>query len=221
MSLFFLKQQVRDIGTAAASFSFVAIIGTLHALPLSAADLKPEAVDALVKKAREYSNRKQWGKAQIVYRQILEERQKQWGRDDIRLVGPLNDVVRVTCVDGKCFDTMPYLSKLLSIRLKKSGPWNADVATTYALIAEANEKMQHYPEAIGNFKEAIKIRDHVFGKTDAMSVRTRLNVIRVALKNKDKAAARAMLLECQSLLSAQRKPQPDLEKLLSYYAAKI
>jgi tetratricopeptide (TPR) repeat protein len=222
VSLLLLKRrQTSCIAIAAAVFSLTAGTPAAHALPSSAAVRKPDAIESMEKKAREYSNRKQWGKAQIAYRQILEERQKQWGRDDIRLVGPLNDVVRVTCVDGKCSNTVPYLNDLLSIRKKKFGVWNADVATTYALMAEANEKMQRYPEAIKNFRESIKIRDRVFGKTAAMSVRTRMNVIRVALKNKDKAGARAMLLECQTLLSAQRNPQPELEKLLSYYSAKI
>ncbi len=192
-----------------------------YALPQAGVEPKSGAISALEKKGRQYSNRRQWSKAQDVYRQILIKRQKQWGPDDVRLIGPLNDVVRVTCVDGKCADTMPYLHDLLSIRLKKFGPWNADVATTYALIAEANEKMQRYPEAKDNFLEAVKIREHVFGKTAAISVRSRVNVIRVALKNKDKTAAKAMLLECQSLLRAQREPEPDLEKLLSNYAGKF
>ncbi len=187
-----------------------------QALPASS-----RSVEALEKEGRQYSNRRQWSKAQTVYGQVLTLRQKQWGRDDIRLTGPLNDVIRVTCVDGKCSDTVPYLNDLLAIRLKKFGPWNVDVATTYALIAEANEKMQRYRQAIKSFREAIKIRDHVFGKTAAISVRTRMNVIRVALKNKDKATAKAMLLECQTLLSAQRKPQPELEKVLSYYGSKM
>ncbi len=221
VSLLLKLRRASCIGIAAGVLILLAGAPAIHALPAPQAVAGADAVDALEKKAREYSNRKQWGKAQVLYRRILEERQKQWGYDDIRLVGPLNDVVRVTCVDGKCSDTVPYLSKLLSIRQKKFGSWNADVATTYALIAEANEKMQRYPEAIRNFKEAIKIRDHVFGKTAAMSVRTRMNVIRVALKNKDKATAKTMLLECQTLLTAQRKPQPELEKLLSYYAAKM
>ncbi len=182
---------------------------------------KSNDIKALEEKGKEYSNHRQWGKAQVVYGRILQKLEKQWGTDDPRLIKPLNDLVRVTCVDGKCADTVPYLNTLLKIRVKKFGPWNADVATTYALIAEANEKMQRYPEAIKNFRQAIKIRDHLFGKTAGMSVRTRLNVIRVALKNKDKTTARAMQLECQTLLSAQRNPEPELEKLLSYYARKI
>ncbi len=191
------------------------------ALPQAAQEPISGDIAVLETKGREYSNRRQWGKAQEVYGQILKKRQKQWGRDDVRLVGPLNDVVRVTCVDGKCADTVPYLRDLLSIRLKKFGEWHADVATTYALVAETNEKMQRYPEAMKNFLEAIKIRDHVFGKTAAISLRSRMNVIRVALKNKDKAQARAMLLECRTLLSAQKRPEPELDKLLSYYAGKI
>lgn len=204
----------------------VAVVSTtvLYELPLFSAELsssKSAEIKALEEKGRDYTTRRQWGKAQIVYGQILEKLQKQWGPDDPRLIKPLNDVVRVTCVDGKCSDTVPYLKSLLKIRLKKFGEWHADVATTYALLAEANEKMQKYGEAIRYFREAIKVRDHVFGKTSSMAVRTRLNVIRVALKNKDKTTARAMQLECQTLLDAQRKPEPELEKILSYYAGKI
>jgi tetratricopeptide (TPR) repeat protein len=207
----------------AAAVAALFMVGAHRSYALPQADVAPKsgAISALEEKGREYSNRRQWGKAQDVYRQILIKRQKQWGRDDVRLVGPLNDLVRVTCVDGKCADTVPYLRDLLSIRLKKFGQWNADVATTYALVAEANEKMQRYPEAKKNFLEAIKIRDHVFGETAAISVRSRINVIRVALKSQDKTAAGAMLHECRALLSGQGKPEPELEKLLSYYAGKI
>lgn len=175
----------------------------------------------LEKKGRQYSTTRQWGKAQAVYRQVLALREKEWGREDVRLIGTLNDVVRVTCVDGRCFDTIPYLHRLLAIRLKQFGTLHADVATTYALIAEANEKMRRYPAAVNNFKEAIKIRDHLYGKTDAICISSRMNMIRVSLKNKDKAAARAMLQECRNLLNAGKKPAPELEKLLNYYAGKL
>ncbi|MBX9949443.1 MAG: tetratricopeptide repeat protein [Candidatus Obscuribacterales bacterium] len=182
----------------------------------------PQAdLNALEKRGREYSNGKQWSKAQSVYREILAIRRKSWDASDPRLIGPLNDIIRVTCVDGKCSDTLPFLNELLAIRLKRLGTWHADVATTYALIAEANEKMQRYPEAIRNFNEATKIRDRVYGKTSGISVQSRMNVIRVALKQKDRVTAKSVLQECQTLLSAQNKPQPDLEKVLSYYAGKI
>lgn len=202
--------------STAAMFSFVQTPVSAQTKRLSESDLK-----SLETQGREYSNRRQWSKAQKVYRLVLHQRQKMWGTRDPRLIGPLNDVIRVTCVDGKCSDTVPFLKELLAIRLKQLGPWHADVATTYALIAEANEKMQRYPEAIKNFNEATKVRDHIYGKTAGISVQSRMNVIRIALKNKDKAAAKSMLQECQTLLSAQNKPQPELEKVLSYYAGKI
>lgn len=190
--------------------------------PSAAAPLSAESeLKALEQKGREYSNHKQWSKAQSVYRRILEKRRKTWSAFDPRLIGPLNDVIRVTCVDGKCSDTLPFLNDLLSIRVKTLGPWHADVATTYALIAEAEEKMQRYPAAIKNFNEATKIRDRVYGKTSGISVQSRMNVIRVALKMKDKVMAKTVMQECQTLLSAQNKPQPDLEKVLSSYASKI
>ena len=188
------------------------------AFALSDADMQ---IDALEKQARDHSNKRQWTKAQTGYKRILESRQKQWGRDDYRLIGPINDVVRVTCVDGKCADTVPYLNDLLRIRLKKLGRRNADVATTYALIAEASEKMNRYDAALLNFRQAVEIRDQLFGKTSEMSLRTRMNLIRVELKKNDKAAARKTLQECQTLLSATRKPRPEMEKLLSHFAAKF
>jgi tetratricopeptide (TPR) repeat protein len=186
--------------------------------PSAGAD--PE-MNALEKQAREYSDKRQWAKAQAVYGSILEKRRREWGPDDFRLVGPINNVVRVTCVDGKCADTVPYLQDLLRIRLKKFGLRNADVATTYALIAEANEKMRRYDEAMKNFGEAVQIRDELYGKTAEMSLRTRMNLIRVAIKKNDKAAARKNLQQCQTLLSATRKPRPEMEKLLSHFAEKI
>lgn len=204
-------------------YPFISMMLALNPLSFAvhAAPNPDGLIDAVEKQSREYSNKRQWAKAQTGYKRILEIRQKQWGRDDYRLVGPINDVVRVTCVDGKCADTVPYLNDLLRIRLKKLGHRNADVATTYALIAEASEKMNRYEEALINFRQAVEIRDQLFGKTAEISLRTRTNLIRVALKKKDKAAARKTLQECQTLLSATREPRPEMEKLLSYFAAKL
>lgn len=178
-------------------------------------------LSALERRGREYSNKRQWARAQSVYRTILEKRRQTLPPLDPRLIGPLNDVIRVTCVDGKCADTVPFLNDLLAIRLKHSGPWHADVATTYALIAEANEKMHRYPEAVKNFNQAAKVRDRIYGKSASISVQTRMNVIRIALKNGDKAAAKATLEECRALIRAAGKPQPELEKVLTYYASKV
>lgn len=218
MNLYFSNRaRLTCIATVSAGLTFFCLVNQVQAAPaMSEAQLK-----MLEAKGREYSNHKQWSKAQGVYRNILEERRKTWSANDPRLIGPLNDIIRVTCVDGKCSDTVPFLGELLSIRVKKLGPWHADVATTYALIAEANEKMQRYPAAIKNFNEATKIRDRLYGKTASISVQSRINVIRVALKNRDKANAKATLQECQALLSAAREPQPELEKVLSHYAGKI
>ena len=180
-----------------------------------------ETVDLLEKKGRQFSTTRQWGKAQAVYRQVLQLREKEWGREDVRLIQPLNDVIRVTCVDGRCADTVPYLNRLLAIRLKKFGRQHADVATTYALIAEANEKMHRYPAALKNFGEAVKIRDLLYGKTDALAISSRVNMIRVFLKNNDKPAARKVMEECQALLKARGKPAPELDKVLSYYGEKF
>lgn len=178
-------------------------------------------LSALEHRGREYSNKRQWARAQSVYRTILEKRRQTLPALDPRLIGPLNDVIRVTCVDGKCADTVPLLNDLLAIRLKHSGLWHADVATTYALIAEANEKMHRYPEAVKNFNQAAKVRDRIYGKSASISVQTRMNVIRIALKNGDKATAKATLAECRALIRSGGKPQPELDRVLSYYASKI
>ncbi|MBC7997637.1 MAG: tetratricopeptide repeat protein [Leptolyngbya sp.] len=179
------------------------------------------SVERLEHEARKYSDRREWGHAQEVYGKILAINEKRWDKDDPRLLLSLSNVVRVTCVDGKCADTVPYLNRMLAIRLKQLGPHHADVATTYALIAEANEKMMHYKDANENFGRAVEVRDAVFGKTDSISISTRLNVIRVMLKQHDFASAEKVRRECQTLAQKQKPHDQALLTKISYYKKRI
>lgn len=179
------------------------------------------SVESLEREARQYSDRRDWGHAQAAYGKILAINEKRWDKDDLRLLQSLSNVVRVTCVDGKCADTVPYLNRMLTIRLKHLGPHHADVATTYALIAEANEKMLNYKDAGENFERAVEVRDAVFGKTDSISISTRLNLIRIMLKQHDLAHAEKVRSECQTLAEKQKPRDPALLTRISYYKKRI
>lgn len=202
-------------------FSMVILGSCLAVDAESLAEAPVRSVENLEIAARQFSDQKQWGSAQDLYRKILNLNEQRWGKDDPRLLTSLNNVVRVTCVDGKCADTVPFLSQMLKIRLKQFGRNHADTATTYALIGEANEKMFRFREARANFVEAVTVRDAVFGKTDSISISSRLNLIRVALKQKDFSYAEKMVVECQSLQAKQKPFDQALCHQISFYKKKI
>lgn len=202
-------------------FSLLIILSGLSTPIKSIGQPLAASVESLEREARKYSDRREWGHAQAAYGKILAINEKRWDKEDPRLLLSLSNVVRVTCVDGKCADTLPYLNRMLAIRQKQLGPHHADVATTYALIAEANEKMMHYKDANENFERAVEVRDAVFGKTDSISISTRLNLIRVMLKQHDFARAEKVRLECQTLAEKQKPRDQALLAKISYYRKRI
>lgn len=158
-------------------------------------------VEQLSKQAADAAAKRNWTESQKFYRQILSIKEKEYGSiEDPRLVGSLNDIVRVTCVDGKCFDTMPYLKRLLQIRLKTPGPQSEDVAITYVLMAEAYEKGGKFREAQDYFNKALVVREKVYGKSSNEYLATKFNLVRVLEKTGDIKAAEQQHDECLKLL---------------------
>ncbi len=100
-----------------------------------------------------YLRQRKFDHARPYFMRILKYKEAKYGKDSAALIQPLNDVVRVTCAGGACYDTIPYLKRLLAIR-KRVEPKSRDIPITLLLIGEAYEKREAYPEAMDYFKQA-------------------------------------------------------------------
>jgi tetratricopeptide (TPR) repeat protein len=94
-----------------------------------------------------YLRQRKFDEARPLFTRVLKLKERKYGKDSAELIQPLNDVVRVTCAGGACYDTIPYLKRLLSIR-RRVEPKSRDIPITLLLIGEAYEKRQAYPEAM-------------------------------------------------------------------------
>jgi len=128
----------------------------------------PRLLTSLGDLATVYANEQKYAAARPLYLRVLKIKESQCGADSPNLIGPLNDVVRVTCAAGVCYDTIPQLKRLLSIRQKAFGQDSRDVSVTLLLIAEAYEKHAKYDQAIDYFKQAIATEQRRSGKNSRM-----------------------------------------------------
>jgi len=175
------------------------------------------SLDQLNQQAKSYADHKQWGKAQQSYKEILKRRQKEYGSDDFRLDKPLSDVVRVTCIDGKCAATVPYLKQILQIRQKHFGPVHPLVATTLLLLGEAYEKMNDYENACAFFRQTAQMQATLTGKDSQMTIGTRLNTIRVLKEKGDYIGANKEVQECLTLIGVDKSGSKYFQNVLTDY----
>ncbi|MBS1953443.1 MAG: tetratricopeptide repeat protein [Cyanobacteria bacterium SZAS-4] len=103
--------------------------------------------------AQVYLRQQKYDQARPPFMRVLKIKEAKYGKDSAELIQPLNNVVRVTCAGGACYDTIPYLKRLLAIR-KRVDPKSRDIPITLLLIGEAYEKREAYPEAMDYFKQA-------------------------------------------------------------------
>ncbi|HEY9679643.1 MAG TPA: tetratricopeptide repeat protein [Drouetiella sp.] len=85
---------------------------------------------------------------------VLKIEEKKNGPDSPKLLTPLNNVVRATCAGGACYDTIPYLQRMLSIR-RKTDPNSSDIPINLLLIGEAYEKKEKFEPALDYFRQAV------------------------------------------------------------------
>ena len=145
----------------------------------SGSESDPRLVTSLGDLATVYANEQNYTAARALYLRVLAIKESQCGTDSPTLIGPLNDVVRVTCAGGVCFDTIPQLRRLLSIRRKAFGEDSRDVPVTLLLIAEAYEKHAKYEQAIDYFQQAIASEQKRSGKHSRMVHLLSQNLARV------------------------------------------
>lgn len=127
-----------------------------------------------------YLRQRKFEEARPLFMRVLRWKEAKYGIDSAELIQPLNDVVRVTCAAGACYDTIPYLKRLLAIR-KRVDPKSRDIPITLLLIGEAYEKRQAYPEAMDYFKQATLAEKQRIGSGPMIATLAR-NVERVRHK---------------------------------------
>lgn len=113
----------------------------------------PRVLQSAEELGQVYLRQRKFDLARPYFMRILKYKEAKYGKDSVELIQPLNDVVRVTCAGGACYDTIPYLKRLLAIR-KRVDPKSRDIPITLLLIGEAYEKREAYPEAMDYFKQA-------------------------------------------------------------------
>jgi tetratricopeptide (TPR) repeat protein len=149
----------------------------------------PRLSQSLDDLAEVYVRQKKFADATPLYVRVLKIEETKHGKNSVELIKPLNNVVRVTCAGGECYDTIPYLKRLLSIRQKAFGLNSRDVPVTLLLIGEAYEKRNKFDEAIAYFKQAIAAEKAKSGNSP-MSVTLTRNIDRVC-KEKSIASSQA------------------------------
>ncbi|CAN5423415.1 hypothetical protein BH10CYA1_BH10CYA1_02870 [soil metagenome] len=114
----------------------------------------PRLSQSLDDLAQVYIHERKFDDARPLFMRVLKIKESKYGKDSPELIKPLNDVVRVTCAGGACYDTIPHLKRLLSIR-RKAEPNSRDIPVTLLLIGEAYEKREKYPEALDYFQQCV------------------------------------------------------------------
>jgi len=115
-----------------------------------------------------FAAEKKFSEARVVYDRVLKITEQKYGRESPRLITPLNDVIKVTCVTGKCYDTLPELKRLLRIRRKAHGVYSREVPITLLLIGEAYEKHGDFSRALSYFNEAVSTEKKISGERSEM-----------------------------------------------------
>jgi len=134
--------------------------------------------------AQLYAREKKFAQARTLYLKVLKIDESRYGEDNEALIPALNNVIKVTCAGGLCYDTIPELKKLLAIREKANGPVSRDVPVTLLLIAEAYEKHQNFSDALKYFRRAVAVQKQLTGENSAMVIALNKNVDR-ALKEQE------------------------------------
>ncbi|PWU02100.1 MAG: hypothetical protein C5B53_02085 [Candidatus Melainabacteria bacterium] len=181
-------------------------------------DNDPRLIQSLNSLGDAFEHQRRLAEAQITYIAALKRQEKLFGADSISLVPTLESVVRVTCADGKCGSTLPYLKQLLSIRKKQLGPFHRQSLVTMQLIGEAYEKEGKFDLALKSFQEKASLTKKYFGADDLAVLNCSANIARILIKQKQYSKAEKLL---KQMLQVEEKydwkDSPIVEATISKY----
>jgi tetratricopeptide (TPR) repeat protein len=150
----------------------------------------PRLVLALNDLASVYASEKKFAEARTAYERVLKINEQKYGRESPMLITLLNDVIKVTCVTGECYDTIPELRRLLFIRRKAGGTHLREVPVTLLLLGEAYEKHGDFSQALTYFTEAVATEKKLSGEQSAMAAALSKNVERAKKEQVQKEQAK-------------------------------
>jgi tetratricopeptide (TPR) repeat protein len=156
-------------------------------------DNDPRVIQSLNDLANAFAHEKRLSEAQITYIAALKRQEKLLGADSIALVPTLNSIIRVTCADGRCGTTLPYIKQLLAIRQKRLGVSHRDSLLTMQLLGETYEKEGKLDLALKCFQEKTELTKNQFGSGDLAVLNCSSNVARILIKKKEYAKAEKLL----------------------------
>jgi tetratricopeptide (TPR) repeat protein len=129
-----------------------------------------------------YATERKYDDSRIVFSRVLTLSEAKYGKSNAALIGPLNNVVRVTCAGGKCSDTTGELKRLLQIRQSSGDAYVRDVPVTLLLLGEAYEQQQKYFDSIFYFKQATSAQARLTSELSKQTIQLSLNLARVYQK---------------------------------------
>jgi tetratricopeptide (TPR) repeat protein len=126
-----------------------------------------------------YALERKYDDARPVFLRVLKLDEEKYGKNSTSLIGPLNNVVRVTCAGGKCSDTTPELKRLLQIKENAGGIYLQDIPVALLLLAEAYEKQGKYADAVAYVNQAVVAQAKLTGARSRQAIQLSLNLARL------------------------------------------
>ncbi len=139
----------------------------------------PRVETSLNDLARLYAKEKKFARARSLYLKVLKINEMRYDAENPALIPALNNLIKITCAGGLCYDTIPELKRLLAIRQKAYGDISREVPPTLLMIGEAYEKHKNYRDALTYFKQAVAVQKKLTGETSTIVLALSKNVDRV------------------------------------------
>jgi tetratricopeptide (TPR) repeat protein len=139
----------------------------------------PRVAQSLDDLAAVFSYRKEYSDARTTYLKVLKLQESIHGKEDVSLIPRLNNVIKVTCVNGSCYDSLPELKQLATIRQKRFGSKCSDLPFNLQMIGEAYEKHGDFKTALQYFQQAVAVQSKISGPDSLLAKALSKNVERV------------------------------------------
>jgi tetratricopeptide (TPR) repeat protein len=126
-----------------------------------------------------YAMERKFDDARVVFLRVLKLSEDKYGTSDTALIGPLNNVVRVTCAGGKCSDTTTELKRLLQIKRSARGAYVQEIPVALLLLGEAYEQQRKYSIAVDYVNQAVAAQGQLTSAYSRQTIQLSLNLARI------------------------------------------
>ncbi|MBK9773581.1 MAG: tetratricopeptide repeat protein [Candidatus Obscuribacter sp.] len=175
----------------------------------TAAPQTDKAIATMQKQAAALVQQKHYKEARDLYLQVLGRQEFLSGKTSKELIGPLNDIVKTSCMAGACYDAMPKLKRLLEIKRATYGNNYADLPFNLQLMGEACEKKGKYAEALNYFNQAVEAQKRIGGSKNNIDMMLAINTGRALEHLNQKPAAKKLYLNLLSQAKQRNLPEDD------------